>query len=122
MKHIGVVLLGIVITIVSCKKKSMPISDSTTNHTNAIKVYLSSDKNSIRLGQEAVITASVLGAEGNMNYEWEVNSIANLLGSGNTVTFSPCCSSVAGDNIIKCTVTDAKENKGIGQITIVVNP
>lgn len=83
---------------------------------------MGTDKNIIRLGQEAVITASVSGGEGSLSYQWEVNTIANLLGSGNTVTFSPCCSSVAGDNIIKCTVSDSKGNKGVGQITIVVNP
>jgi len=64
----------------------------------------------------------VEGAQGSVTYQWEVNTLSNILGSGNTVTFSPCCSSVAGENIVKCTVTDAKSNRGIGQITILVNP
>lgn len=103
-----------------CQKKSAPPVETISN--TSIKVSLSSDKNSIRLGQEAVITASVSGGEGTLSYSWKVNTIANLLGSGNTVTFSPCCSSVAGDNMIECTVTDSKGNKGTGQINILVNP
>lgn len=112
-------LLFPLIAFIACKKKSAPPVDTPTS---SVKVALSSDKNSMRLGEEAIITASVSGGEGTLSYEWKVNTIANLLGSGNTVTFSPCCSSVAGDNLIECTVTDIKGNKGIGQIHITVNP
>ncbi|GIV28964.1 MAG: hypothetical protein KatS3mg028_0030 [Bacteroidia bacterium] len=117
-------IVGMVLMSGGCKKKPAPTNNENSSVTNngVVKVYMSADKNTIRLGQESVITASVSGGEGSLTYQWEVNSIANLLGSGNTVTFSPCCSSVAGDNIIKCTVSDSKGNKGIGQITIVVNP
>lgn len=107
--------------ILGCKKKSAP--NTNDNHsTSIIKVSLSADKNSIRLGEESVITAVVEGAQGSISYQWEVNTLSNILGSGNTVTFSPCCSSVAGENTVKCTVTDSKSNRGIGQITILVNP
>ena len=107
--------------ILGCKKKSAP-NTNDNNSTNAVKVSLIADKTSIRLGQESVITAYVEGAQGSVTYQWEVNTLSNILGGGNTVTFSPCCSSVAGENIVKCTVTDAKSNRGIGQITILVNP
>ncbi|GAB4453116.1 MAG: hypothetical protein OHK0036_15630 [Bacteroidia bacterium] len=120
-----IVWLSVILMITGCKKKPAPTNNSDSNNnpsTSSVKVSLTTDKNIIRLGQECVITASVTGAEGSLNYQWEVNTISNILGSGNTVTFSPCCSSVAGDNIVKCTVTDSKNNKGIGQITIVVNP
>lgn len=120
-----IVWLSVIVILTSCKKKPAPTNNSDTNsnpNTSSVKVLLTTDKNIIRLGQECVITASVTGAEGSLNFQWEVNTISNILGSGNTVTFSPCCSSVAGDNIVKCTVTDSKNNKGVGQITIVVNP
>ncbi len=114
------VLTGVILIFTfACKKKSAPIENNDNN--SAVKVYLTSDKNNIRLGHEAIITASVTGGEGDLNYQWQVNTISNLLGSGSTVTLSPCCSSTAGDNIITCTVTDSKGNKGSGQITIVVN-
>ncbi|RME18249.1 MAG: hypothetical protein D6799_03110 [Bacteroidetes bacterium] len=117
-------MIGALLMLSGCKKKPAPPNNENSSATGniAVKVYMSTDKNTIRLGQEAVITASVSGGEGNLSYQWEVSTIANLLGSGNTVTFSPCCSSVAGDNIVKCTVTDSRGNKGTGQITIVVNP
>lgn len=119
-----ILIVGVWLMLGGCKKKPAPTNNENPSATNnsAVKVYMGTDKNIIRLGQEAVITASVSGGEGSLSYQWEVNTIANLLGSGNTVTFSPCCSSVAGDNIIKCTVSDSKGNKGVGQITIVVNP
>lgn len=115
-------LISLLLVVFACKKKPAPVTEEVTTSNSAVKVYLTSDKDMMRLGQEAVVTASVVGGEGSLNYQWEVNSIANLLGSGNTVTFSPCCSSVAGENIVKCSVTDSKGNKGVGQITIVVNP
>lgn len=108
--------------LMSCKKKSAPVDNSNNSNSSAVKVYMNADKTTIRLGQEAVVTANVEGGSGSLTYEWEVNTISNLLGSGNTVTFTPCCSSVAGENIIKCNVTDSKGNKGVGQITIIVNP
>lgn len=103
-----------------CQKKSAPPVETINN--TSVKVSLSSDKNSMRLGEEAVVTASASGGEGTLSYSWRVNTMANLLGSGNTVTFSPCCSSAAGNNTIECTVTDSKGNKGTGQINILVNP
>ncbi|MCX7728583.1 MAG: hypothetical protein N2203_03845 [Bacteroidia bacterium] len=115
------ILISMLFVFLGCKKKAAP-DDKTNAGATAVKVYLTADKTMMRLGQEAVVTASVSGGEGSMNFNWEVNSIANLLGSGNTVTFSPCCASVAGNNIIKCSVTDSKGSKGIGQVTIVVNP
>jgi hypothetical protein len=111
-----------IMMLMSCKKKSAPVDNSNNSNSSAVKVYMNADKTTIRLGQEAVVTANVEGGSGSLTYEWEVNTISNLLGSGNTVTFTPCCSSVAGENIIKCNVTDSKGNKGVGQITIIVNP
>lgn len=120
MKTYISILLSSIILVYGCKKKSAPPPNTDTQ--TSIKVTMSADKTTIRLGQESVITASVQGVNSNSSYQWEVNTISNLLGSGNTVTFSPCCSSVAGENIIKCTVTDSKGNKGVGQISIMVNP
>ncbi|HPQ09308.1 MAG TPA: hypothetical protein PK995_08790 [Bacteroidia bacterium] len=111
-----------IMMLMSCKKKPAPVDNSNNSNSSAVKVYMNADKTTIRLGQEAVVTANVEGGSGSLTYEWEVNTISNLLGSGNTVTFTPCCSSVAGENIIKCNVTDSKGNKGVGQITIIVNP
>ncbi len=105
----------------SCKKKAAPVNNENTSGS-AVKVSLVADHTTIRLGQESVVTAYVEGAEGSITYQWEVNTISNILGSGNTVTLSPCCSSVAGENMVKCTATDAKGNRGVGQITIIVNP
>jgi hypothetical protein len=111
-----------IMMLMSCKKKPAPVENSNNSNSSAVKVYMNADKTTIRLGQEAVITANVEGGRGSLTYDWEVNTLSNLLGSGNTVTFTPCCSSVAGENIIKCNVTDSKGNKGVGQITIIVNP
>jgi len=116
------ILYCIIMTLMSCKKKPTPVDNSNNSNTSAVKVYMSADKTTIRLGQEAVITANVEGGSGSYSYEWEVNTLSNLLGSGNSVTLSPCCSSAAGENIVKCNVTDSKGNKGVGQITIIVNP
>ncbi|GIV26766.1 MAG: hypothetical protein KatS3mg027_0580 [Bacteroidia bacterium] len=114
------ILCCIIIIGGACKKKSAPVNND--NSTSVVKVSLNADNTVIRLGQESVITAYVEGAQGSVSYQWEVNTISNVLGSGSTVTLSPCCSSVAGENIVKCTATDSKGNRGVGQITIIVNP
>jgi hypothetical protein len=120
-----ILFFSFIFLLTVCKKKPAPVSQNQDNtpQTSSLKVKLTSDRTAFRVGQEAVITASVEGnAPGNINYEWSVNTSALLMGSGTTVTITACCSTVTGDNIVTCKVTDASGIKGTGQITITINP
>lgn len=126
MRFVFYVITGIVFIFIGCHKKNNTPAASSNNTisttTSNLKITLTSDKSIIRLGDVAVITASVQGGCGNLNYRWKVNTIAGLQGTGNTVTLTPCCASVAGDNIIECSVTDSKNNFCKEQISVIVAP
>ncbi len=121
MKYLASLLL-VVSVFVACKKKAAPINNSPSDNSSNITVTLSSDKPTMRFGQQCHITATVTGATGSCSYQWQVNTASAITGSGNYITLSACCEASAGDNNVTCTITDANGNKGTGHVTVIVNP
>ncbi|MBI3520380.1 MAG: hypothetical protein HY062_13645 [Bacteroidetes bacterium] len=117
---IRVILLTVVIMVTSCKKKenTQPINSSSSG---AFTLALSSDKTSINVGSQAVITATASGASGNVTYTWSVNTSSSITGSGYKVNLYASCPSCTGPNQVTCTAKDANNNSVVTKITITVN-
>lgn len=110
----AVILLSAVITITSCQKKYEPV---TTNTTSSPSLTLKTDKTTISLGGEAIITATTTFA--NPTFTWSVNSSSSIIGSGSQVRLYASCPSCTGANDVTCTVKDGS-NTTSAKITITV--
>lgn len=100
------------ITISSCKKENM-----TKESTVIPLVYTSlvAENTTISVTQPPKITATATGES--LTYTWSLDGTGNLLGSGNQITYQPCC---AGQNTISCEVKDSGGNKESKSVTIIV--
>ncbi len=90
--------------------------EPNNNQTELIFTDLTSDKDSIDMGETITFIATATGEE--LSYEW-MASAGVLLGSGNEVTYSPSpC--IFGDIIITCTVKDKFEMTKSKEISVFV--
>lgn len=112
---IPLILLAAVITITSCKKKEEPATQTTTTSSPALT--LKTDKTSITVGGEAIITATTTYS--NPSFTWSVNTSSSIVGSGSQVRLYASCPSCTGPNEVTCTVTDGS-NSTSQKITITV--
>lgn len=114
---IGLILLLAVVTVTSCKKKeeSEPVDNTGTTTTPALT--LETDKETISLGEEAIITATT--SYTNPNFTWSVNTSSSIVGSGSQVRLYASCPSCTGPNEVTCTVKDGNSTTS-AKITITV--
>ena len=105
-------IVALVVTINSCKKEN-----TTPQPTATPLVYTSliAENTTITVSQPPKITATATGES--LIYTWSLNGTGNLLGSGNQITYQPCC---AGTNTITCEVKDGGGNKESKFVTITV--
>jgi hypothetical protein len=77
---------------------------------------LTADKTVLNVGETATLTATATGKD--LLYLWEA-SAGSLVGSGQTVTYTPTpC--IVGDNEITCTVQDDYGKTELKTITITI--
>lgn len=100
------------ITISSCKKEI-----TTEQPTVKPLVYTSlvAENTTVSVTQPPKITATAIGES--LTYTWSLDGTGNLLGSGNQITYQPCC---AGQKTISCEVKDSGGNKESKSVTIIV--
>lgn len=110
----ALILLAAVITITSCKKKEEPVTPATTSST---ALTLKTDKTSIVVGGEAILTATTTYT--NPTFTWSVNTSSTIVGSGSQVRLYASCPSCTGANEVTCTVKDGS-NTASQKITITV--
>jgi len=108
-----IVFIGVLLSFSSCNKEEQ--SSSTPNE---ITLSLSADKTTIPVGDQAILTATVSGATGNVTYNWSVNSSSTIIGSGPQVRLYASCPSCTGPNKVTCTVKDSENNTVSKFITI----
>jgi hypothetical protein len=111
---IPLILFAAVITITSCQKKYEPV---TTPTVSSPALTLKTDKTTIQLGQEAIITATTTFT--NPTFTWIVNTSSTVVGSGSQVRLYASCPSCTGANDVTCTVKDGSNATSV-KITITV--
>lgn len=110
---IPLILLAAVITVTSCKKKEEPVTTTTSSPALTLKT----DKTTISVGGEAILTATTTYT--NPTFTWSVNTSSSIVGSGSQVRLYASCPSCTGPNEVTCTVSSGS-NTTSTKITITV--
>lgn len=112
----GLLILGLI--LLACDKDE----DSGTGNNGGTTVMklafysLATDKDTVKYGEIATITARASGL--NLTYAWSATA-GSILGSGNEVSYATgACN--AGENVITCKVTDAYNDSDLKTVSIYV--
>ena len=106
------IIATLAIAISSCKKEGTPQQPTTIP---LVYKSLVAENTTVSVTQPPKITATATGES--LTYTWTLDGTGNLLGSGNQITYQPCC---AGQDKITCEVKDAGGNKESKFVTITV--
>ena len=103
------------LTLFACNKKAEQVTPPPVSATLTLK----SDKTTITLGAEAILTATAVNFTPT-SYTWSVNTSSSIIGSGSQVRIYASCPSCTGYNEVTCVAKDANNASITKKITITV--